>query len=565
MDFHALCQALNSYGLRRVFGVPGTQTLGLFDALRRSDLEFTLASHELGAAFMANGYYRARGEPAVLATIGGPGFTNALTGVAEARLDSVALVHLVSAPATAPGEQFQLQAIDQASIARPLVKACFELGPGDDALGVVGDAINCAIGGEPGPVLIQFDEHTSSRPDSPGDSDSTAPRPLSEELLDDLAARWTRADRPVFLVGQGAASEAARIRRIVGNARIPVVTTPSARGIIPEDHPLSMGFDVLRGGLDTLNELFQRSDLILAVGCKLGHNGSAGFNLHLPEDRLVRVDPAASVLEANYPAALALQAKASVVLAFLEERFGSARRTGWTAEELASFRGRFREPSPSAADPVVRGPGVKKASEFFAWLRNALPRETILVTDSGLHQILARRHFDVLSDRGLILPSDFQSMGFGIPAGIGARLGAPDRPVAVLVGDGGLLMSGMELTTAVRDRIPLLVIVFNDGHLNQIRLQQLKDSGQSFGVDLAPFDHESFATAIGAKYLLFDEIADPRDLLRGLEGDGPTILEVRVGDSWAMRTRAAGARLKDAARSVRDAAPPGLLGKRPGR
>ena len=365
MDFHALCEALRSYGLRRVFGVPGTQTLGLFDALRRSDLEFTLASHELGAAFMANGYYRACGEPAVLATIGGPGFTNALTGVAEACLDSVALVHLVSAPATAPGERFQLQAIDQASIARPLVKACFDLGPGDDALGVVGDAINCAIGGEPGPVLIQFGERDSSQSDSPTDHDSTAPTPLPEELLDDLAERWTRAERPVFLVGQGAASEAVRIRRIVGHARIPVVTTPSARGIIPEDHPLSMGFDVLRGGLDTLNELFQRSDLILAVGCKLGHNGSAGFNLRLPEERLVRVDPAASVLEANYPAALALQAKASVVLAYLEERFGSARRTGWAAEELANFRERLREPSPSAADPVVRGPGVKKASEFF--------------------------------------------------------------------------------------------------------------------------------------------------------------------------------------------------------
>ncbi len=565
MDFHALCEALNSYGLRRVFGVPGTQTLGLFDALRRSDLEFTLASHELGAAFMANGYYRACGEPAVLATIGGPGFTNALTGVAEACLDSVALVHLVSAPATAPGERFQLQAIDQASIARPLVKACFDLGPGDDSLSVVGDAINCAIGGEPGPVLVQFGERDSSRSDSPADRDSTAPNPLPEKLLDDLAARWTRAERPVFLVGQGAASEAVRIRRIVGNARIPVVTTPSARGIIPEDHPLSMGFDVLRGGLDTLNELFQRSDLILAVGCKLGHNGSAGFNLRLPEDRLVRVDPALSVLEANYPAALALQAKASVVLAYLEERFSSTRRTGWTEEELANFRGRLREPSPSAADPVVRGPGVKKASEFFAWLRNVLPRETILATDSGLHQILARRHFDVLAERGLILPSDFQSMGFGIPAGIGARLGAPDRPVAVLVGDGGLLMSGMEITTAVRDRIPLLVIVFNDGHLNQIRLQQLKDSGQSFGVDLARFDHESFATAIGAKYLLFDETTGARDMLRGLEGDGPTILEVRVGDSWTMRTRAAGARLKDVARNVRDAAPPGLLGKRPGR
>jgi len=555
MDFGALCSALEAEGLTRVFGVPGTQTLGFFDAIRRSNLEFTLASHELGAAFMANGYFRASGKPAVVATIGGPGFTNALTGIAEARLDSVALLHVVSAPATAPGERYQLQAIDQPAIAAPLVKACYDTGPGDDLRDMVASAVACALGGEPGPVLIQYGNEDSARPGSSDRlrTDGSALLP-EQRLLDDLRDRWTRAVRPVFLVGQGAASEAARLGRIVESARIPVVTTPSARGIIPEDHPLSMGFDVLRGGVDTLNELLERSDLIVALGCKLGHNGSAGFNLNLPPDRLVRVDTSRAVLEVNYPAALSLEAEAGAVLAFIEEASDPSRRSDWSEDELALVRKRLRTLPPSVPDPVVSGPTVKNASEFFGWLRDVLPRDAILVTDSGLHQVLARRYYEVLAEKGLSLPSDFQSMGFGIPAGIGARLAAPRRPVAALVGDGGLLMSGMEITTAVRDRVSLLVIVFNDGHLNQIRLQQLADSGQSFGVDLPSLDIHRFADAIGARYVLFDEIADTGIGPGTLEGDGPTILEVRIGDSWAMRSRAAGARLKDAARSVRDAA-----------
>jgi acetolactate synthase-1/2/3 large subunit len=314
-----------------------------------------------------------------------------------------------------------------------------------------------------------------------------------------------------------------------------------------------MGFDVLRGGVDTVNELFERSDLIVALGCKLGHNGSAGFNMSLPPDRLVRVDTSAPVLEANFPAALSLEADAAGVLAFIEEATDPSRRSSWPNHELEEIRNRLRTPPSSAPDPVVGGPAVKNASEFFGWLRNALPRDAILVTDSGLHQILARRYFEVLEKRGLLLPSDFQSMGFGIPAGIGARLGDPQRPVAVLVGDGGFLMSGMEISTAVRDRIRVLFVVFNDGHLNQIRLQQISDSGQSFGVDLATIDLGTFAESIGARYLLFDELGSEGSGLDSQDIDGPTILEVRVGDSWAMRSRAAGARLKDVARSIRDA------------
>ena len=144
------------------------------------------------------------------------------------------------------------------------------------------------------------------------------------------------------------------------------------------------------------------------------------------------------------------------------------------------------------------------AGSFFTVLRRILPRNGIVVTDSGLHQGLVRRHFDVLSPRGLIIPNDFQSMGFGLPAAIGAKLAAPERPVVAVLGDGGFAMSGMEMLTAVREKIPLTVIVFNDGRLNLIRLQQFQSFGSSESVDILNPDFGTFAAAVGARYALVD-------------------------------------------------------------
>ncbi|PWB62396.1 MAG: hypothetical protein C3F14_09955, partial [Deltaproteobacteria bacterium] len=157
-------------------------------------------------------------------------------------------------------------------------------------------------------------------------------------------------------------------------------------------------------------------------------------------------------------------------------------------------------------------------------------------TDSGLHQGLVRRHFDVLTPRGLILPSDFQSMGYGIPAAIGAKFASPERPVVAVIGDGGFAMSGMELLTAVREKIPLTVVVFNDGRLNLIRLQQFANFGHSESVDLLNPDFEAFAASVGARYSLVDGNAE--QVLRDAIGSPHvTLVEVVAGDSAAIRIR----------------------------
>lgn len=535
--FEALCTALRALGIECVFGIPGTQTVPLFEAFRQHGLRTVLTSHELGAAFMANGYFRATGRIAALSTIPGPGFTYALTGIAEARLDSVGMLYLVAKPSTGPGREFRLQAIDQRAIAGPILKGTFAITDAAHAASVIREAHALATGGEPGPVMVELDM-TALRADAGADAATpmAGPAPSAHDpASDELARQFSRSKRPLFFVGQGAYSVAASLHKLVERLVVPVMTTPSARGVMAEDHPLVLPFDPLRGHTDVANEFIDRADLVVALGCKLGHNGTAGFSLRLPSDRLVHVDIEPGTVGANYETLLGLTASVESVLPALEAR---SARTEWLDAEVAHARETLRSPSADQVEPVIHGGWSRTPRELFAWLRRVVLRDAIVVTDSGLHQILARRHLDVLAPRGLICPTDFQSMGFGLPAAIGAKIAAPERQVVAVVGDGGFLMSGLELLTARRESVPIAVLVFNDGHLNQIRVQQQSGSGRTQAVDLLNPDYELLAKSFGIRYLRLGA-GDAEAAAKALNGDGPILIEVLVGDSMAMRAAAA--------------------------
>ena len=211
-----------------------------------------------------------------------------------------------------------------------------------------------------------------------------------------------------------------------------------------------------------------------------------------------------------------------------------------------------RSPGTQRARP---GPG--SAAGFFAALRRALPRNGIVCADSGLHQQLLRRHFEVLAPRGLLFPSDYQSMGFGLPAAIGAKLAVPARPVVAVLGDGGFAISGFELLTAVRENISLTVIVFNNGQLGRIRLEQLAAHGKTSSVALWNPDFEGFARAVGASYALVED--NPESMLREcIVRRGVTLVELRLGDSAAIHTLRAHGLLRGAARRTLG---PGMMDK----
>jgi acetolactate synthase-1/2/3 large subunit len=553
-----LCADLRHLGVRHVFGLPGTQNAELFNALGDHSIRPVLATHELSAAFMANGYARASGRVGVLITIPGPGFMFALPGLAEARLDSVPLLHLVGSPSTGGGRRFRHQEIDQAGIVGPLAKEVLEVTAPDELGAAVRRAHALAVSGEPGPVVVHL--HPESLTGGTVGAAAAIPAELEPEHDDGekpldgapAAATWRRvlaervaaARRPLLFVGGGAVSAAAEVEELATRLSAPVVTTLSGRGIVPEEHELALGFDAERGRLNELNDLLQQADLVLALGPKMSHNGTAGFRLRLAPETLVHVNSDQLALGVNYPASLEIHASVRQVVDALLDDLTEATSSGWTRADVRDLKAAIGQPSPPRLpEPRFHGVPTGRPEVFFGALRNALPADGILVTDSGLHQMMTRRYFSVLTPGGLMAPADFQSMAFGLPAALGAKLAVSPRPVVALVGDGGLLMSAMDLACATRESIPVTVVVFNDGHLGLIRLQQLKDEGHTSAVDVQAPDLETLAEALSVGYLRVD--GDPEQTLRSaIEADTPTLVEVCLGDSAAIR----GLRAKGAAR-----------------
>ncbi len=343
-----------------------------------------------------------------------------------------------------------------------------------------------------------------------------------------------------MLFGQGCVRSAAVISSYVERTGTPAFTTASGRGVIREDSPWCLCYESLRESTDELNEFIRGTDLVVAVGARLAYNGTAGFGLKLPPERLVHVDASISNLNAVYPASdvAAISAEAFFAL----PGSGAIPRTEWTLDALTPWRTRIRAVRRGDPEPLIAG---QTPQHFFETLRGALPDDALVVTDSGLHQVLARRYFEVRHTHGLLLPTDLQSMGFALPSAIAAKLAAPSRPVIALVGDGGALMSGLELAIAVRERIALTVIVFNDGYLNQIRMQQLQHSGRDYGVTLPLLDFKALADAVGARYIVGDPFSQA-GLAESMDSSGVTVIEVPVTDGFSVTAAAGKSRAKAA-------------------
>jgi acetolactate synthase-1/2/3 large subunit len=532
-----LCESLHEQGVRTLFGVPGTQSVVLYESLRRSRLRTITACSELNAVFMANGYYRASGEPGVVITIGGPGFTFGLAGLAEARHDSVALLHIVCSSDKKPGKSFQLQDVDVAVISGSVAKSFHRITSPDAVQAVITDAYQETRNGEPSPVVVEIPASVLGQPASPAHSPkSPASRPISavsDDMVRSLSTRLLASRRPLLLIGHGCAGNAHDTVLLAEMLNAAVVTNCSGRGIIPDDHHLAICSDFTGWGVDLVNELIDSSDCILVLGCKLSHNGTSGFRLRLPPERTIQVDASPQVLGANYAIDLGLVADVPELLPALiqrlkEEKSGSP---GWAADEIAAWQSRFHAKRLDSVPKVVepRISSLKDINAFFDTLQQALPATAAVVTDSGLHQVLTRRLLQIKSPRGLIVPADFQSMGYGIPAAIGAACSVDDRCVVAIIGDGGFAMSGLELSTAVREQIDLLVIVFSDGFLGQIRFEQLKEYGIEFGTRLGTFSVRGIAESVGASFIELKEDATA-SLRTALDLKGVRVIEVPLKD-----------------------------------
>ncbi len=537
-----IVSTLECLGVTTIFGVPGTQNVAIYEALRKSALRNIVATDELAAAFMANGYARGSGKLGVVTVIPGPGISYCVPALVEARDDSAAvLVITLAAPATGTvaEKKFRLQVFDQEGMLAPVVKefiAVTEIG--SLATSLV-RAAEIALSGEPGPVVIQvlstLLEERSNAPE--GGLPKVAAASPSVFHVGEVVKILKSAKRPVLYCGQGAQASAEAVERLSTALGAPVLTTCSGRGVIPEDSELSYYADFSFGVPESAQALLDRSDLILLLGCKFTHNGSGGFKLKLTQDKLVHVDSSAEVLGANYPTRFQVQSDVGVFLErLLEEGKGfRENNSAWDKAELTTLKASFLEERETQVEflPLIQGIEDSVPS-FLRVLSDTLPRNSIITTDSGLHQALARSYLSVFSPRGLITPADFQSMGFGLTAAIGAKLAAPEREVVAIIGDGGFLQMGSEILTAVREGLSLSLIVFNDNYFGLIRKTQLERYGHESGVELKNPDFELFSKSLGATYFKLEGFV-PNVIGEMLGTPGVKVLEVPLTDSSAIR------------------------------
>jgi acetolactate synthase I/II/III large subunit len=548
----ALWSELRAQGAEFVFGLPGSQTIEAFQPLKRSGIRTIVPTHEMAAAFMANGYARATGRPGIVTTIPGPGFTYALTGLAEAWLDSVPLLHVVPAARSIEGREFALQAIDQPAMAGAVVKRLLRAGsPGAIAAAAV-EGYRLATAGEPGPVMVEALEEDFGQELTGASPIPAAPAApvLPEALAAEIAAAISRSARVVLYLGAGALGAAREVRMLADATGAAIATTTSGRGVVSEDDLRVVVRDPGMQDIAALATLVMRADVVVAVGCKFSHNGAAGFRLELPRDKLVTINAAGP--SSNYPAKWHATADAADSIARILPRLAPrAAGIGWKDEELAVLRETaLRFESDARLEPKHETSG-EPSSALVGGLRSALPDDAIVVTDSGYHQMSVRRHYSVRSPRGLMVPTNFQSMGYALPAAIGAALGAPSRQVVAVVGDGGMLMSGLELSTAVREEVALTVVVFNDGAYRLIRNPQLAAYGESHGTDIEGPDLEALAAATGAEYRLVGADGIEAAIARNGRDESPVrLVEVPLVDSAGTKSLRRRGRLRAVARRL---------------
>jgi acetolactate synthase-1/2/3 large subunit len=489
-----LVRRLREFGVRHVFGYPGGPLAPLYDALfREPAIRHILARDEQAAGFMADGYARATGKPGVCIAVCGPGAFNAATPIATAFSDSVPVLLLNGqVPSRDPRSGFYHEN-DQLTAFAPFTKAQIRIEDVRQLIPALDQGWHAMTNGRPGPVLFDVTGQAlrSAALDQvpPLNSEarsSLAPKAAEIEALGRLISGWRK---PLLLAGGGVltAEASPQLAALAQRLGAPVLQTLMGKCALPSDHPLAAGMPWKRatsdasGMAELMSPLLAEADGLLAIGCRFSQVSTGTWALKPPR-WLAQIDVDASEFGRHYPVELGVQADARLALDALLTVLPAAPRNAWGVANPA------REPWPLAG------------MDLCAALRRALPRDAIVVADVTQLAYRMLVDFPTYKPRTFLHPAGAVSMGFGLPAALGARAAFPDKPIVAVMGDGCFQMTGMELATAVQERLPVVVVLINDGSLTLIKaIQQRRYDNRFIAVDLKNPDFGQFAKAFGVR------------------------------------------------------------------
>jgi len=505
----ALARRLYDAGCRHAFGMPGGEVLTLVDALEAAGITFILAKHENAAAFMAEGVYHQTGAPGILVATVGPGALNGVNAVANAHQDRVPLIVLAGAVDADEAQTYTHQVLDQQAVFRPITKASFALVAG--AAHVIADkAVAIATEGRPGPVHIDVpisvaDSKVPSSP-PPRRADAARTVPAGDDLQ--RARGWlAEAVRPILVVGVDAMNQNAgpALVSFAEKYGVPVITTYKAKGLLPEDHSLSLGGAGLSPRADThLMPLLRAADLIIGLGYDPIEMRTGWRDAWMPQDQRVIDITAEPNHHYMHQSSLNIIADCAASLKALSD--GIDPQQTWPDDAPQHTKTALETAFPTDDD---WGPAA-----VIDTCRTILPRDTIASADSGAHRILLSQMWACYMPRGLIQSSALCTMGCAVPLAMGAKLAAPEKPVVSFSGDAGFLMVAGELATAAELNLKTIFVVFVDASLALIELKQRSRQLRNAGVDFASHDFAGIGRAFGGAGV---DVSNRKDLEKALQ------------------------------------------------
>jgi len=534
--------ALEQIGIRHTFGIPGVHNTELYDELNKSaKIQPLLVTHEGGGAFMADAVSRTSELLGTLLIVPAAGVTHAASGIGEAFLDGVPMLVICGGVRTDTGHRYQLHDIDQHTLLDPITKAHFKIESHADILPIIYQAYRIALAGEPGPVVVEVPVNIQLFTGEINalqafDGLVNAPPVPDTAQIEQAASMLYTAQRPGLFLGWGAVDANRVAIGIAEHLNAPVCTTLQGLSAFPADHPLHTGMSFGPAAVPAAENAFAQCDCLLAVGTRFGEIATGSYGV-TPPPSLIHVDINPQVFNANYAAAITLEGDASQVLAALlatMETLGPARKDKDLREKIRADKEAYlaewlQYDSKDRVNPA----------RFFQALRQQLPRDAIVVADDGNHTFLTAELMPILKPRGFISPTDFNCMGYAVPAVNGAKLANPAATVVGIIGDGAFLMTAMETLTAVSNGLGVIYFVFSDGELSQISQAQEMSYNRKTCSVLGRVQLEGIASATGCDYMAIESDVQCEEIitmaLAGAGADKPVIVDVHI--DYSKRTR----------------------------
>ena len=474
----ALIRALLDEGVDTIFGYPGGQVIPIFDALydNKDKIKHILVRHEQGATHAAEGYARTSGKIGVALVTSGPGATNTITGITDAMLDSTPIIVITGQVPTPLLGSDAFQEADVVGITQPISKWAYQIRNADDIAWAVSRAFYIASTGRPGPVVIDITRDAQNGLTNYNYQKTTFIRsyhPFPDMVKEDIqsaAELINRAQKPFALVGQGVIISGAeeQLKRFLEKADIPAASTMLGLSAMPSDYPLNMGMLGMHGNIGP-NLKTNECDVLIAIGMRFDDRVTGDLKTYARQAKVIHFDIDRAELDKNVQTDVKVLGDAKETLAAVTSLLNENKHTAWREEFSVCRQKEFDVVIKNELFPET---GMIKMGEVVHKVSEATGNKAVLVTDVGQNQMMGVRYFKYSRTRSVVTSGGLGTMGFGLPAAIGAKYGVPDRTVCLFVGDGGLQMTIQELGTVMQYDVEIKIIVLNNHFLGMVRQWQ---------------------------------------------------------------------------------------------